>query len=516
MAASFTRRLNIYLRESAMSPSQIYIDTNRVISEISPLLFSGFAEHMGRCIYEGIYDPASPQADENGLRKDVLAALGELNFRSMRYPGGNFLSGYRWEDGVGPRDQRPRRRDLAWQSIETNQFGTNEFMAFCKTVNTEPMLAVNMGTGTIQDAANLVEYCNAPAGTKYADLRRAHGYPEPHGVRYWCIGNEMDGPWQIGHLDAVEYGKKAREAAKMMRWQDDSIKLVLCGSSNSRMPTYPEWDRVALELCWDRVDYHSLHYYAGNREDDTASYLALSAEFESFVDTLAGVLRYVKAQNRSKHDVYLSWDEWNVWYKTMGENDLRGRWTEAPHLIEEVYNLEDALVVAQWMNVFLRKSDVLKIACLAQIVNVIAPILTTRDRMLKQSIYYPFMLFSRLASGSALDVAVKAPLYATKEFGDMPLLDVAASHNAATGTNAVFIVNRSQTEHMAVDLHWQDLKPTSVKSAHQLAGTDPKAANSFENPDQVTAVAVPAPDIRDGCISMLLPPLSFTALEVSV
>ena len=227
-----------------MSISHIYLDTNRVISSISPLVFSGFAEHMGRCIYEGIYDPASPHADERGLRTDVIAALRELNFRSMRYPGGNFLSGYRWLDGVGPRDQRPRRRDLAWQSIETNQFGTNEFMEFCKAINTEPMLGVNLGTGTIQDAANLVEYCNAPVSTQFSDLRVLHGYQEPHDVKYWCLGNEMDGPWQIGHLDAVEYGKKAREAAKMMRWHDPSIQLILCGSSNSAMPTYPEWDRV--------------------------------------------------------------------------------------------------------------------------------------------------------------------------------------------------------------------------------------------------------------------------------
>jgi alpha-N-arabinofuranosidase len=228
------------------SKAKLYIDTQRSISDISPLLFSGFAEHMGRTIYEGIYEPASPHADENGLRKDVLAALRELNFRSMRYPGGNFLSGYRWEDGIGPKDQRPVRRDLAWQSIETNQFGTDEFMQFCKEIGTEPMMAVNMGTGSIQDAANLVEYCNAPVGTKYANLRAEYAQEDPYGVKYWCIGNEMDGPWQIGHLEAEDYGKKAREAAKMMRWHDNDIKLVLCGSSNSHMPTFPEWDRVAL------------------------------------------------------------------------------------------------------------------------------------------------------------------------------------------------------------------------------------------------------------------------------
>ncbi|MBN1285398.1 MAG: alpha-N-arabinofuranosidase [Anaerolineae bacterium] len=469
---------------------------------------------MGRSIYEGIYDPASPHADERGLRKDVLAALRELNFRAMRYPGGNFLSGYRWLDGVGPRDQRPRRRDLAWQSVETNQFGTNEFIEFCKAVHTEPMLGVNLGTGTVQDAANLVEYCNAPAGTQYADLRASHGYHEPHGVKYWCLGNEMDGSWQIGHLEAAEYAAKAREAAKMMRWHDPSIKLVLCGSSSLWMATYPEWDRVVLEWCWDQVDYHSLHYYAGNPEGDTASFLASSAGFEAYLDTLAGVLRYVKAKHRSKHDVYLSWDEWNVWYKANKPADMQGGWAEAPHLIEEVYNLEDALVVAQWMNVFLRKSDVLKIACLAQIVNVIAPILTTRDALLKQSTYYPFVLFSKLAAGVALDVAVKAPLYPTAKFGDMPLLDVSASYDEAANAGAVFIVNRSQTDSVPVELRWQDRAPQRIAAAHQVAGADPKAANSFENPNRVVAVKVTAPAISEGRASLTLPPLSFTALEV--
>jgi alpha-N-arabinofuranosidase len=496
-----------------MAQATVYIDTNRVISAISPLLFSGFAEHMGRCIYEGIYDPASPHADGHGLRRDVLAALRDLNLRSIRYPGGNFLSGYYWEDGIGPKDQRPRRRNLAWKSIETNQFGTDEFLHFCRELNAEPMLAVNMGTGTIQDAANLVEYCNAPTGTVYGDQRARNGHVDPYGVKYWCVGNEMDGSWQIGHLPADEYGRKALEAAKMMRWQDPSIETVLCGSSHARMPTYPDWDRTTLEIAWEHVNYHSMHYYATNRNNDTASYLALSADFENCVDTLTGVLRYVKAKKRSKHDVYLSWDEWNVWYKDRS-ND--GNWTEAPHLSEEVYNLEDALVVAQWMNVFLRKSDVLKIACLAQIVNTISPITTTRDHLLKHTTYYPIMLFSRMASGNALDVAVKAPLIETREFGDMPVLDVASSHDMETGTNAIFVVNRSQTDNVTVDICWQALTPTRVTSAHQIAGTDPKAVNSFENPECIVPCAIKVQDVHDGTVTLQLPPLSFTAIEVAI
>lgn len=496
--------------------ARISIDTHRVIGTISPLLFSGFAEHMGRCIYEGVYDPASPYADDNGLRTDVMDALRELNYRSMRYPGGNFLSGYYWEDGIGPKEQRPRRRDLAWQAIESNQFGTDEFMHFCKEIGTAPMMAVNLGTGTIQDAANLIEYCNAPVGTQYADLRAKYGNHAPYDVKYWCLGNEMDGSWQIGHLDATAYGKKAREAAKMMRWHDPEIELILCGSSNNRMATYPEWDRIALELCWDQVEYHSMHYYANNYEDDTASFLAISAELEDFVDTLSGVLRYVKAKNRSKHDVYLSWDEWNISYKAKQQAKTAPKWVEARHIAEEIYNLEDALVIAQWLSVFLRKADVVKIACIAQIVNILAPILTTTDAMLKQSIFYPFMLFSRMANGNSLDVIINSPTYETARYGAMPMLDVSASHNPETNTHAIFLVNRSQTESVPVEVNWQDVTPTSVTSTYQLSGTDPKAANSFGNPNQIVAIPIASPEIKASQITMILPPLSFTAIELKL
>jgi alpha-N-arabinofuranosidase len=503
--------------ESLMtSNARILLDTERILSPISPLLFSGFTEHMGRCIYGGIYDPASPHADANGLRADVLTALRELNFRAIRYPGGNMLSGYRWEDGVGPRSKRPRRRELAWQSVETNQFGTDEFLAFCREIQAEPLLAVNMGTGTIQDAANLVEYCNAPAGTLYSDMRAANGHPDPYGVRYWCLGNEMDGPWQIGHLEAAAYGTKAREAAKMMRWQDSSLSLILAGSSSLHMPTFPDWDRIGLELAWEHVDFHSLHYYATNEENDTASFLALTSELESFVDTLAGVLRVVKAKQRSKHDVFLSWDEWNVWYRQRDSRDEPGGWREAPPLLEEVYNLEDALLVAEWMNLFLRRADVLKIACLAQAVNVIAPIVTTRDALLKQSIYYPFVLFSRLARGAALDVEVRSPLYATRRFGDMPALDVSASYDEASGACALFIVNRSLADTLTVEVEWQHGAPRQFTECARLAGSDPKAFNTFERPGTVMPQFIAPPALEGKRTLLAVPPLSFTALAAQL
>ena len=489
--------------------SVISIDRERLIGAIDPKLFGGFLEHMGRAIYEGIYEPDSPFADPAGLRQDVLAALKELNPTIIRYPGGNFLSGYHWQDGVGPSKQRPRRRELAWHSIETNQFGTNEFVEFCQKLQTRPMLGVNMGTGTIEEASALVEYCNAPQGSFYADLRARHGYPKPHQVEYWCLGNEMDGPWQIGHLDAVDYAKKAREAAKMMRWHDPSIKLILCGSSSTGMLTYPEWDRIVLEECWQHVDYLSLHYYAGNRDGDTASYLALARQFEDHLDTLAGALRYVKSKLRSRHEVYLSWDEWNVWYK---DQTYEGHWTEAPHLIEEVYNLEDALVVAQWMNVFLRRCNVLKIGCLAQLVNIIAPILTRREGLLRQSIFYPFMLFSRHAAGSALDVQCKSPVYETARYGPQPVLDVSASYVEAQGHSALFIVNRSQQTAETANIIWQGWNPGAAARLYQLNGSDPKAHNTFDKPDTVKANDLGQVEVQQGKLSLSLPPLSFTAL----
>ena len=491
------------------SKSQIFVDTNRTIAPISPLLFGGFIEHMGRCVYEGIYDPKSPLADEHGLRKDVLAALKDQAYTVMRYPGGNFLSGYNWLDGVGPKEKRPSRRELAWQSTETNQFGTNEFMDFCQAIDVAPMLGVNMGTGTIQAASDLVEYCNVDSGTYWSDLRASHGYRQPHNVRYWCVGNEMDGPWQIGHLDAAAYGNKALEAAKMMKWQDPSIKTVLCGSSNDQMPTYPDWDRTALEIAWEHMDYHSMHYYAGNRDNDTASYLASALGFESFVDTLDGTLRYVKAKRRSKHDVYLSWDEWQVWYKG---DPMQGDWAEAPHLAEEIYNLEDALVVAQWLNVFLRKSHVLKIACVAQIVNVISWMHTRSDGLLKFPSYYAFKLVSNYAKGDALDVTVKAPYVSTKTYGDVPALDVSASYDAETQQGAIFVVNRSLTDTVTTELVWQDGQEVCLDQAWQLSGGDPKEANSWEEPNRLVAHAIPVPQMENGRSTLSLPPLSFTVL----
>ncbi len=497
----------------------VRLNTHRTVAEISPLIFGGFAEHMGRCIYEGIYDPASPLSDERGLRPDVLAALRETNYRIMRYPGGNFVSGYRWTDGIGPREERPRRRALAWRSTESNQFGPHEFMEFAGEIGTEPMWAVNLGTGSIQDAADLVEYMNLPTGTLYSDLRARNGRREPWGVKYWCLGNEMDGPWQIGQMDAVSYADKAVQAAKLMRWMDPSIQTIACGSSATSMPGYPDWDLTVLDRAYEHIDYFSMHHYAANPYPtisnterlpiDTDSYLGSSLHFEEHADTLAAAIRVAKAKNRSKRDVKLCWDEWNVWYRAKGGD---GEWAEAPHILEEEYNLEDALVVATWLSTFLRKADVVKIACIAQIVNVIAPIMTRSDALFKQTIFYPLTIFSNHASGYALDALVSSPLRDTLRHGEVPQLDASASFDPALGKGAVFLVNRSQTDPLNVTLIWEDGAPQDVTQAWQMSGPDPMAGNSFDQPDNVVAHETELPRLDGGQLTMLLPPLSFTAL----
>lgn len=492
--------------------ARVSLDRRRTVADISPYLFGGFVEHMGRCVYEGIYDPVSPHADTDGIRVDVLEALQEMGVTIIRYPGGNFLSGYDWRDGVGPKAERPRKRDLAWMSVETNQFGTHEFLDYCKRLGADPMLAVNMGTGDIALASAYVEYCNAPAGTYWADKRVANGQREPWGVKWWCLGNEMDGPWQIGHLDAVEYGKKALEAAKMMRWQDPSIKLVLAGSSSIGMATFPTWDRTILEICYDHIDVLSMHYYAGNRTDDTPSYLGLASTFEAYVTTLASTIQYVKALKRSKKDIKLSWDEWNVWYKNM---QMDGKWQEAPHLIEEVYNLEDALVVAQWMNVFLRKSNVLEAACMAQMVNVIAPILTNTNQMVKQSIYYPFKMMASRARGKALDVYVDVATYSTESTPNIPYIDVSASWDEAREQGACFIVNRHLSESITVTIDIADAQsPLKAVNGEVVAGTDPKAHNTFDQPNAVVSQPFSGMSGQGQQIVVTVPPLSATAFDL--
>ena len=502
------------------SPSEVvrvYVDSRRTVAPLDRNLFGSFLEHLGRAIYEGIYDPASKLSDSNGLRKDVVDEIRQLGVPIVRYPGGNFVSGYNWLDGVGPKADRPRVLDKAWNSINSNQFGTNEFMTWCRAVGTEPLMGLNLGTGTPEEAAALVEYCNVEKGTKWSDLRRKHGFAEPYKVKRWCLGNEMDGPWQIGHMTATEYGLKAQDAARQMHYVDPSLQLIACGSSGPFMPTYLEWDREVLEQCYDHVDGLSLHRYFGNTAEDTggdsAKFLAMNLSMERQIAETVAVCDLVRGHKRSPKKLWLSFDEWNVWYRARSGDAVNGHEQEAPHLLEEVYNLEDALLVGGLINSLIRNADRVKLACLAQLINVIAPIMTNPKGMLRQTIFYPYSWALQFARGSVLNLLVDSPSYEVSGMGQVPYLDVAGTIDPESGKVSLFLLNRDLSKAHAIEINWQDQAPARALSSVLLTGDDLKAFNSFDAPQRVLPRTLDKPSITGGRAKFEVPARSYAVIQ---
>jgi alpha-N-arabinofuranosidase len=463
----------------AAAKAKMTVDPSFVISEVDPRIYGSFIEHLGRAVYGGIYEPGHPSADERGFRQDVAALVRELKVPIIRYPGGNMVSGYNWEDGVGPKEKRPRRLELAWRTIETNEFGTNEFVEWCQSVGAEVMMAVNLGTRGIDAARNLVEYCNHPGGSLYSDLRKAHGYDKPHRIKTWCLGNEMDGPWQIGHKTAEEYGRLALETGKAMKWVDPGIELVSCGSSNTNMPTFPEWEAVTLNHTYEIADYVSLHQYYGNRDNDTANFLAQSLDMDHFIHTIRSVCDYVKAKKRSKKTMYLSFDEWNVWFHSNEADKQIEPWSIAPPQLEDVYTFEDALLVGSMLITLLKHSDRVKIACLAQLVNVIAPIMTENGgRAWKQTIYYPYLHASTFGRGFALQPVIQSTKYDSKDFTDVPHLDAIAVHQPEKEALTIFAVNRSLNSRLELECDVRAFPGYRIVEHLTLESEDLKATNT--------------------------------------
>jgi alpha-L-arabinofuranosidase len=514
--------------QAGRGPARAAILQARARSAFDPRLFGAFLEHLGRSIYTGVYEPGSPRADANGFRTDVIGEVKGLGVPIMRYPGGNFVSGYNWLDGVGPKKQRPTVLERAWNSLETNQFGTNEFIDWCKLVRTEPLLAFNLGTGTPEMAVAYVEYCNVDKGTKWSELRRSHGHDAPHNVRYWCMGNEMDGPWQMGHMPARDYGRKARDTAHQIRVIDRTLQLIACGSSNPAMPTYLVWDREVLEECYDQVDAISLHNYFGNTKELTgnssARFLALNLDMERQIREIAAVADYVQGLRQSRKRLWLSFDEWNVWYRARSGDFTDGKRAFAPHLLEEVYNLEDALLVGGFVNTLLRQSDRVRIACLAQILNVIAPLVTNETSVLRQSIYYPYAWAIKYARGQVIDLAVESETYPITAAGlradlarddQVPFLDVVATIDPADNRAAVLMLNRDLEAERELVLDWRDATPTRVLACETLTGPDLKAFNTFEDPKRVVPhpLAPPAVGAR---MTFKLPARSYTVAQFAM
>ena len=508
----------LYAMSPPPDPARVVVDASRKVADLDRRLFGSFIEHLGRSVYGGIYEPGSKFADANGFRKDVLEEIRGLGVPIIRYPGGNFVSGYNWLDGVGPKKDRPRVLDRAWNTLETNQFGINEYVSWCRAVGTEPLIGTNFGTGTAEMTVALLEYCNLDKGTKWSDLRRQHGYETPHNIKYWCLGNEMDGPWQIGHIPAAEYGRKARDAAQGMRTVDPSVKLIACGSSNNSMPTYIEWDRQVLEECYDQVDAISLHRYYGNAEEtggDTRKYLALNLDMDRQIEEIIAVCDLVRGHQRSNKTLWLSFDEWNVWYRARSGKAVDGERQVAPHLLEEVYNLEDALLVGGLLNTLIRRSDRVRVACLAQLVNVIAPIMTNADGLLRQTIYYPYAWALKYARGTALDLPTESAVYDVANFRSVPYLDVAGTIDEQGKTATLLILNRDLEKARDLEVVWREVTPSRVVDCQVLTGSDLKAFNSFDAPKRVTPQPLEPPKVS-ARMTFQLPPRSYTVVNLGI
>ncbi len=503
---------------SEMGRIKMVLDKDYQLSEVDKRLFGSFIEHLGRAVYDGIYQPGHPLSDEDGFRKDVMDLVRELNVPIIRYPGGNFVSGFRWEDSVGPRDRRPKRLDLAWRSTESNQIGIQEFSKWTKKVDSSVMMAVNLGTRGVQDALNLLEYCNHPAGTRYSDLRIAHGDRDPYDIKVWCLGNEMDGPWQIGHKTAEEYGRLAEETAKAMKLIDPGIELVSCGSSNVDMPTFPEWEATTLEHTYDYVDYVSMHNYYGNRDNDTVDYLAGSDDMDRFIRTVIATCDYVKAKKRGKKDINLSFDEWNVWFHSNEEDDdimQNHPWQHHPSLLEDQYNFEDALMVGLLLITLMKHADRVKMACLAQLVNVIAPIMTEAGggKSYRQTIFYPFMHASTYGRGIVLVPSIHQTRHATKNHDEVTDCESVVVYNPEKEEISIFAVNRTLDKDVELEADIRSFGDYKVREHIVLEHDDLKAVNTALG-EQVAPKIVQQSKVEDGVLTGLLHRASWNVIRL--
>jgi alpha-N-arabinofuranosidase len=500
-----------------MKKATVKIDAHCGISEIDPRLYGSFVEHLGRAVYGGIYQPGHPSADGDGFRADVLELVRELNVPIIRYPGGNFVSGYNWEDGVGDPAARPVRLDLAWFTVENNQVGLQEFQKWLDKAGSELMYAINLGTRGVDEARNIVEYANHPGGTWYSDLRKKHGREKPYGIKTWCLGNEMDGPWQIGAKTATEYGRLAAESAKVMKWVDDSIELVACGSSGQHFPTFGAWEAEVLEHTYEHVEYLSLHSYYGYYPftvNDSASYLTRNLDMDDFIQTVLKICDYIQSKKKQKKQMMLSFDEWNIWYHSMDSDEKLPRWVEAPPRLEDIYNFEDALLVGGLLITLIKNAGRIKIACLAQLVNVIAPIMTDPVKgAWRQTIFYPFLHASRFGRGRAVRAEIGCPKYDCPARTDVDMLDSVAVHNEEKGEITVFLLNRNLDENVETELTVAGAK--KVIEHIQLTGYDLKTVHSLDNQTAVP-LNMPCPRLEGETLRVIIPKASWNVFRFEI
>jgi alpha-L-arabinofuranosidase len=501
-----------------MQNGRLSIDPAFAVAPVNQRLFGSFVEHMGRCVYGGIYEPDHPTADDSGFRGDVLQLVRELGVTAVRYPGGNFVSGYKWEDGVGPVDRRPTRLDPAWRTIETNAFGLNEFMRWARKADIEPIMAVNLGTRGMAEALELLEYANHPHGTELSDRRIEHGAKEPHNIRMWCLGNEMDGPWQLGHKSAAEYGRLAAETARGMRQFDGDLELVACGSSGRSMPTFGAWEATVLEHAYDVVDFVSAHAYYELEGDDVASFLASSVDMELFIEEVIATTDHVGARLSSAKKINISFDEWNVWYlRKLQRSGMPEDWTVAPRLSEDAYTVLDAVVVGSLLITLLRHSDRVTAACQAQLVNTISSIRTEPGGPAwRQSIFHPFALTARHARGQVLQPRAMVPTLPTTRHGEVAVLDSVATYDDEEGRVAVFVVNRHPSEPMSFSTDLRAFASVELAEATMLCDENLFAVNTMEDPDRVAPKPHSSAQVVGTALEAELPPASWSMFVLQV
>ncbi|SPO07366.1 probable Probable alpha-N-arabinofuranosidase C [Cephalotrichum gorgonifer] len=477
--------------EEEDTPS-ISLNAANTVADINPLIYGGFTEHMGRCIYGGLYEPENPNnlSDTNGFRTDVISCLQELRVPVVRYPGGNFCATYRWQDGIGPRDKRPSRPELAWEGLEPNSFGTDEFMEWCKVVGSEPYLCLNMGTGTLEDAMAWVEYCNGDKDTYYANLRRQNGHEKPYGVKYWALGNEVWGPWQVEQNSKEDYAKKAIQWAKALKLLDPSIKLILCGKDG-----YSDWDRYTLQECIRWIDMHSIHYYSmgkihypnissvygAERAIQVCSSLIDLARCEFDLSPFPDTERII-TKPKSKTRPTICFDEWNVWDPERAPGNKGG---------EEHYTLSDGLAVAIWLNIFVRNAKDLGMATIAQSVNVIAPLMTTPRGVWKQTTYFPLLLFSKYMRGRSVAVHTRTGTYKGETWPEwiestipIPKLDVSAA--VEEGWMSVTVVNSDEEKSLSTAI--EGLKDGTSVQVFTVGGERFQAADQNSEGDEKISI----------------------------
>ena len=500
-----------------MSNARIRVAPDQVIGPVKRRLFGSFVEHMGRCVYGGVFDPTDPSANAEGFRTDVIELTKEMGVSVVRYPGGNFVSGYLWEDGVGPQEDRPVRLDLAWRSIETNQFGLNEFMSWIGQIGAEPMMAANLGTRGVLEAAHLVEYCNYDGHSALSDKRREHGVEAPHAIQMWCLGNEMDGPWQIGHKTADEYGRLAQEAAKAIRLVDPKVTLVACGSSFEEMPTFGTWERTVLRHTFDDVDLISLHAYYEKYDDDLASFLASSARMNRFITGVVEAADEIAAEKNSGKTINLSFDEWNVWYQKRFPGVDSLEWEQARKLIEDEFTVEDAVVVGSLLMTLLNNVDRVDVACQAQLVNVIGPIRTEPGiPAWRQTIFYPFALTAAHATGTVLKAEVECERVDTQLIADVPVIETTVTFDDEAGLVTVFFLNRSVDDSVSVEADLSAFGNLRVIDAQRLGGDNLLATNTADHPDAVVPESFSAEISERAIVTLTLPQASWSILRLAV